>query len=109
MSAARLSEDALLDLVQRQTLRYFTDFAHPESGMARERSNAPYSYDPLDTVTSGGTGFGVMALIAGASRGFLKRADALARIGRIIAFLEATERYHGVFSLPAGGFQHCAI
>src|SRR5262249_3914120 len=57
-----------------------------------------YNYDPLDTVTSGGTGFGVMALIAGAARGLLPRAEALARIGRIAAFLEASARYHGVFS-----------
>jgi hypothetical protein len=34
-----LSDDQLLDLVQKQTFRYFWDFAHPKSGMARERSN----------------------------------------------------------------------
>ena len=35
-----LSDAALLDLVQRQTLYYFWEFGHPASGMARERSNA---------------------------------------------------------------------
>ena len=35
----QLSDSALLDLVQKQTFRYFWDFAHPVSGMARERSN----------------------------------------------------------------------
>ncbi|ODN70263.1 hypothetical protein [Methylobrevis pamukkalensis] len=70
----RLSDAALLDTVQRGTLRYFTDFAHPVSGMARERSNDAYaSYTAADTVTTGGTGFGVMALVAGAVRGFLKK------------------------------------
>ena len=34
-----LGDDALLDLVQRQTFRYFWDFAHPVSGLPRERSN----------------------------------------------------------------------
>jgi hypothetical protein len=34
-----LDDDALLDIVQKQTLRYFWDFAHPVSGLARERSN----------------------------------------------------------------------
>jgi hypothetical protein len=38
-----LSDDALLDLVQRQTFRYFWDFAHPTSGLARERSNRGFS------------------------------------------------------------------
>ena len=28
-----------MDLVQKQTFRYFWDFAHPVSGLARERSN----------------------------------------------------------------------
>ena len=34
-----LSDSALLDVVQKQTIKYFWDFAHPVSGMARERSN----------------------------------------------------------------------
>lgn len=83
----RLSDDALLDLTQRQTLAYFWDFAHPASGMARERSNPVAGYDYLQTVCSGGTGFGVMALIAGAERGLLPRAAVLERVATVVAFL----------------------
>ena len=93
----RLSDDALLDLAQRQTLGYFWTFGHPGSGMARERSNPVSGYDFRDTVTSGGTGFGIMAMLAGAARGFIPRDDARARIAQIVAFLEQAERYHGVF------------
>src|SRR5687768_7190229 len=57
-----LSDSALLDLVQKQTFRYFWDFAHPVSGLARERSNTSFSYGH-ETVTTGGTGFGIMAII----------------------------------------------
>ena len=32
-----LSDDALLDLVQRQTFRFFWDGAHPVSGLALDR------------------------------------------------------------------------
>ena len=96
MSEATLSDHALLDLVQRQTLSYFWDFGHPASGMARERSNPDANYDYLDTVTSGGTGFGIMAMLAGAARGFLPRGDVLKRVATITAFLEGMERYHGV-------------
>jgi len=92
-----LSDDALLDRVQRHTLRYFWDFAHPVSGMARERSNAVPGYDYRETVTTGGTGFGVMAMIAGAERGFLSRTDVRARIAQIVDHLESAERFHGVF------------
>ncbi|MEO6819979.1 MAG: beta-glucosidase, partial [Ginsengibacter sp.] len=65
-----LSDSALLDVVQRQTIKYFWDFAHPVSGMARERSNRTFDYGE-EVVTTGGTGFGVMALIVGVERKWL--------------------------------------
>lgn len=86
---------ALLDKVQRETLRYFTDFAHPASGMARERAGTP---DMMDTVTTGGTGFGIMAMIAGAERGFITPGEAVERITRICRFLETLPRYRGAFA-----------
>src|SRR5829696_10231190 len=58
-----VSDSALLDLVQKQTFRYFWDFAHPVSGMARERSNVAFEYGG-EVVTTGGTGFGIMAIVA---------------------------------------------
>lgn len=94
---AALSDDALLDLVQQRTLRYFWDFGHPVSGMARERSNPVPGYDFLETVTTGGTGFGIMAMLAGASRGLLPRAAVRARVAQIVGFLARADRHHGVF------------
>ena len=92
-----LSDDALLDAVSRAALDYFWSFAHPVSGMARERSGGSFGYDTDATVTTGGTGFGIMAMLAGAARGWLDRAQVAGRIGRIVDFLEVTERHHGVF------------
>src|SRR4051812_3429458 len=46
-----LSDSALLDVVQRQTFRYFWHFGHPVSGLARERSNTirgEYFWDYAD-------------------------------------------------------------
>ena len=43
-----ISDSALLDIVQRQTFRYFWHYGHPVSGMARERDNtvkAEYYWD----------------------------------------------------------------
>lgn len=93
-----LSDDELLDRVQRETLKYFHDFAHPNCGLARERSNVVpgYHYD-LDCVTTGGTGFGIMGLVAGAERGFIPRADVLAQIETIVGFLEKSDTFHGAF------------
>ena len=87
-----LTDDELLDLVQSRTLKYFFDFAHPNSGMIRERDTSG------DVVTTGGTGFGVMALIAGAERGFISRADAYGQIRKITDFLGRVARFHGAYA-----------
>lgn len=86
-----VSDEELLTLVQRQTFRYFWDFAHPVSGMARERNSSG------DIVTSGGSGFGIMALIVGVERGFISRDDALQRMAMILSFLENADRFHGAW------------
>ena len=96
-AVAAMSDDALMDLVQQATLSYFWDYGHPVSGMARERDNDAFGYSPDNTVTTGGTGFGVMALIAGAERGFLPRDEVVERIGKITNFLETADRFHGIF------------
>mgnify|MGYP000509381520 CR=1 FL=1 len=49
-------------------------------------------------VTTGGTGFGIMAMIAGAERGFIPRGEAIARIALICRFLEGVPRYRGAFA-----------
>ncbi len=88
-----LSDNALLDLVQQQTFKYFWDYGHPVSGLARERSNST-----PETVTSGGSGFGIMAIPAGINRGFITRAQGLARMQTIVGFLKNTaQRFHGAF------------
>lgn len=88
-----IPDDELLTLVQKQTFRYFWEFGHPVSGMARERSTSG------DIVTTGGTGFGIMAMIVAAERAFITREAALERILQITRFLKNDcTRYHGAFS-----------
>lgn len=88
-----LSDNALLDLVQQQTFKYFWDFGHPTSGLARERSNGDNN-----VVTSGGSGFGIMAIVTGISRNFITRAQGLARMQTIVSFLKNTaQTFHGAF------------
>lgn len=91
-----ISDSALLDLVQKQTLRYFWDFSHPVSGMARERSNTNnYGHE---VVTTGGTGFGIMAIIAGVNRGWIQRDTAARFMLKMVQFLyKKADAYHGVF------------
>ncbi|TVR73744.1 MAG: beta-glucosidase [Marinilabiliales bacterium] len=90
--AEEMPLDELLDKVQMQTLKYFWDFAEPVSGMARERNTSG------NLVTTGGTGFGIMAMIAGAEREFIGREDVLERVLKIGNFLFNAERYHGAWA-----------
>jgi hypothetical protein len=88
----RISDDALLDLVQQQTFKYFYDFAHPTGGMARERNNSG------NTVTSGGSGFGIMATIVAMDRNFITRAQGIQHVNKVVTFLENADRFHGAWS-----------
>ncbi|HTI90898.1 MAG TPA: glucoamylase family protein [Puia sp.] len=88
----RISDSALLDLVQSQTLKYFYDFGHPVSGLTRERSSSG------DIVTTGGSGFGIMSILAGIQRNFITRQQGLTRIRTMVNFLSTkAQRYHGAF------------
>lgn len=91
-----LSDTALLDLVQKQTFQYFWDFAHPVSGLARERSNKAYNYGD-EVVTIGGSGFGIMDIVVAASRKWITREQAVERLRKIVDFLWKADSYHGIF------------
>ncbi len=87
----KLSDDELMTLVQKQTFKYFWDFADPNSGMAPERNATP------DVVTIGGTGFGVMTIPVGIERGFISREQGVERMLKITGFLAKADRFHGVW------------
>ncbi len=87
-----IADEELLTLIQRQTFKYFWEFGHPESGMARERNTSG------DIVTSGGSGFGIMSIIVGIERNFITREDGLDRMDKILSFLESADRFHGAWS-----------
>ncbi|HLK30826.1 MAG TPA: glucoamylase family protein [Puia sp.] len=90
----QIADTALLTLVQQQTFKYFWDFGHPVSGLARERDNGDN-----EVVTTGGSGFGIMAMIVAANRGFISRTDAVTRLNTIVNFLTTKcQRWHGAFS-----------
>lgn len=91
-----LDDDSLLEAVQRQTFRFFRDGAHPQNGCARDRHKTA-GEPPGDLVAVGGTGFGLMALVAGVARGWLAREEWLDRLSRILAFLERADRFHGAY------------
>ncbi len=86
-----LSENDLLTKIEEQTFKYFWDFAHPVSGLTRERNTSG------ETVTIGGSGFGLMAIIVAIERGFITRQEGIDRIETIVNFLKNADRFHGVW------------
>jgi hypothetical protein len=91
--------DSLLTLIQRQTFEYFWNGAEPNSGMAAERinMNGIYPENDKNVVTSGGSGFGVMAILVGIKRGFITKEQGLQRLEKIVSFLEKADRFHGAW------------
>lgn len=89
-----ISDDELLTLIQQQTFKYFWDYAHPVSGLIRERLGSG------EVVTTGGSGFGMMAILVGIERSFITREEGFERLNTIVNFLgnPETDRFHGAFS-----------
>lgn len=102
-----LTDDELLDTVQQAAFRYFWDDAHPLCGLAREGLGFGH---PLDTVTTGGTGFGLATIVVGAERGFVTRAAAALRVRTMLRFLDETvQRYHGAWAHHYNGVTGATI
>jgi hypothetical protein len=97
--AVQLTDEQLLDTIQYRTFQYFWNGAEPTSGMARERIHIDGVYPENDqnVVTSGGSGFGIMALLVGMERGFITRGAGVDRLTKIAGFLEKADRFHGAW------------
>lgn len=94
---ADADDETLMEATARAAAGYVTRFAHPETGMARERSGGAFGYDVMNTVTTGGTGFGIMAILSAMHRGWVPRAEGEAQIARIADFLAQADRFEGVW------------
>jgi len=89
-----ISDQALLDTVQKKTFKFFWDYGHPVSGLARDKTNT----SDLDDCSIGGTGFGILCVPVAVSRNFITRSEGLVRIQKIIDFLKGNAKtFHGAF------------
>ncbi len=93
------ADTALFRIVQQQTFNYFWEGAEPVSGLGRERLHMDNDYPANDknVVTSGGAGFGVMAILVGIERGFVSREEGRKKVEKIVQFLETADRFHGAW------------
>ena len=92
-STRAMTDDELLTMLQEAAFHYYWEGADSSSGMAHE--NMPGD-DRI--VATGASGFMIMALLTAVDRGFITRAQGLARLTTIVSFLEHADRYHGAWS-----------
>ncbi|MFV0566693.1 MAG: glucoamylase family protein [Flavobacteriaceae bacterium] len=92
-----LSDTEMMDLVQKETFKYFWDFAEANSGAARERYHPTNTSNSKNTVTTGGSGFGLMAILVGIERGYITRTEGVERLNKILAFFKNADRFHGAW------------
>jgi hypothetical protein len=89
--------DHLLDEIQRRACRYFYEMADPQTGLVRDRASANEDYAP-SVASIAATGFGLSALAIAASRRYLERGAAEARVRTTLKFLcERAEQERGFF------------
>jgi exo beta-1,2-glucooligosaccharide sophorohydrolase (non-reducing end) len=87
-----LGDDELLTMVQQASFRYYWEHTHPVAGLALECVPGDENL-----VALGASGFGIMALLVAAERGFVARHAARERMLTIVTFLEQADRFHGVW------------
>jgi hypothetical protein len=87
-----MSDEQLLDMVQEANFRYYYEGAEKSSGLALENIHGR-----RNMIATGASGFGIMALIAGADRKFISRDQLVERFEKITSFLEKADKFHGAF------------
>ena len=91
-----MSDDDLMELVQRRTFDYFWEYAHAGSGMARDRGGENDGGENI-LIALGASGGAVMAIIVAVERQWIERHEALQRLSQMLAFLESADCYRGAF------------
>ncbi|WP_425433049.1 glucoamylase family protein [Flavobacterium album] len=92
-----MTDEQILDLAQKDALKYFWDYAEPNSKLARERYHTDDPGNDAQIVTTGGSGFGLMTILVGIERGFVPRGEAVTRLQTALNFLQNADRFHGAW------------
>lgn len=93
------NDSVFLDYIQKVHFNYMWEGADSTSGLAKERIHLDNHYPENDqnTITIGGSGFGVAGLIVAMDRGFITREAGVERLHKIADYLTKADRFHGVW------------
>ncbi|RYD89719.1 MAG: beta-glucosidase, partial [Sphingobacteriales bacterium] len=92
-----MTDEEILDLAEKDALKYFWEYAEVNSKLARERYHVNEASLDANIVTTGGSGFGLMTILVGIERGFVPRGEAVTRLQTALNFLENADRFHGAW------------
>lgn len=91
------SDSQITEMVQKDALKYFWNYAQTNSKLARERYIPDNPVFDASIVTTGGSGFGLMTILVGIKNGYIAKADALSRLTTALDFLKNANRFHGAW------------
>lgn len=91
------TDQELVKMVQSDVLKYFWDYAEFNSKLARERYHTDDPYYDQNTISVGGSGFGLMTILVGIKNGDITRAEAVSRLTTALNFLQNAQRFHGAW------------
>ena len=96
----KISDEALLDSVQKASFNYYLEHASTTSGLLGDVS----SEAPDARTTFGGTGFALMTFPGAVNRGFITRSQALFKVQQMVSFVNSkVSVYKGVFPAWVNG------
>lgn len=87
----------IIDMVQKDALKYFWDYAETNSKLARERYHTDNTALDANIITTGGSGFGLMTILVGIKNGTVSRTEAVSRLSIALNFLQNADRFHGAW------------
>ena len=91
------TDPEIVEMVQKNALKYFWDYAQSSSKLARERYHTDNPGQDAHVVSTGGSGFGLMTILVGIKNGYVTRTDAVSRLSTALNFLQNANRFHGAW------------
>lgn len=91
------TDSQITEMVQKDALKYFWDYAQTNSKLARERYHTDNTSQDANVVTTGGSGFGLMTILVGIKNGYIAKTDAVSRLTTALNFLQNANRFHGAW------------
>jgi len=87
----------IVEMTQKDALKYFWDYAQTNSKLARERYHTDDPSNDANIVTTGGSGFGLMTILVGIKNGYVPQPEAVSRLSTALDFLQNANRFHGAW------------